>query len=69
MGNCIFNTAFVEALIADAEDENSKHDMGGNIVPYFVNKGTAQVYDFTLNDAGLDREGPNYWRDVGTIDA
>ncbi len=71
MGNYIFTTkAFVEALIADAEDENSKHDMGGNIVPYFVNKGTAQVYDFTQNDVpGSTDKDRNYWRDVGTIDA
>lgn len=71
MGNYIFNRkAFVEALIADAEDENSKHDMGGNIVPFFVNKGAAQVYDFTLNDVpGSTEKDRNYWRDVGTIDA
>lgn len=71
MGNYIFNRkAFVEALIADSEDENSKHDMGGNIVPFFVNKGSAQVYDFTLNDVpGSTEKDRNYWRDVGTIDA
>ena len=71
MGNYIFTRkAFVECLTADAEDESSKHDMGGNVVPFFVNKGQAQVYDFTKNDVpGSTFKDRNYWRDVGTIDA
>lgn len=71
MGNYIFTRkAFVEMLKADAEDPDSKHDMGGNVVPFFVNKGQAQVYDFTKNDvAGATEKDRNYWRDVGTIDA
>ncbi|MFV0405524.1 MAG: glucose-1-phosphate adenylyltransferase [Propioniciclava sp.] len=71
MGNYIFTCkAFVECLRADAEDASSKHDMGGNVVPFFVNKGTAQVYDFTKNDVpGSSVRDRNYWRDVGTIDA
>ena len=70
MGNYIFTTkAFVEALVADAA-EDTKHDMGGNMVPYFVNKGQAQVYDFTQHDVpGATEKDRNYWRDVGTIDA
>ncbi|MBK8462359.1 MAG: glucose-1-phosphate adenylyltransferase [Nigerium sp.] len=71
MGNYIFSRkAFVECLQADAEDEGSKHDMGGNIVPFFVGKGQANVYDFTKNDVpGSTEKDRNYWRDVGTIDA
>jgi len=71
MGNYIFSAApFVECLTKDAADESSKHDMGGNVVPYFVNKGTASVYDFTKNDVpGSTDKDRNYWRDVGTIDA
>ena len=71
MGNYIFTRkAFVEALHADAEDNSSKHDMGGNIVPFFVGKGQAQVYDFTANDVpGASEKDRNYWRDVGNIDA
>ncbi len=71
MGNYIFTSkAFVEALTADAEDEDSKHDMGGNIIPSFVAKGQAQVYDFTANLVpGATEKDRNYWRDVGTIDA
>ncbi len=71
MGNYIFTRkAFVECLQADASDEGSKHDMGGNIVPFFVGKNQAYVYDFTKNDVpGSTEKDRNYWRDVGTIDA
>ena len=71
MGNYIFTRkAFIEALEADAADPESKRDMGGNIVPWFVRKGQAQVYDFTLNEVpGATEKDKNYWRDVGTIDA
>ena len=71
MGNYIFTKdAFVKCLTEDAADENSKHDMGGNVVPYFVGRGRAQVYDFTQNDVpGSTEKDHSYWRDVGTIDA
>ena len=71
MGNYVFTRkAFVEALNDDALDDSSKHDMGGNIVPFFVNAGRAQVYDFTRNSVpGATDKDLNYWRDVGTIGA
>jgi glucose-1-phosphate adenylyltransferase len=71
MGNYIFTTdAMVEALIADAENENSRHDMGGDIIPNFVSRGDAQVYDFTVNEVpGSTERDKAYWRDVGTLDA
>lgn len=71
MGNYVFDAdALVEALHIDAERLDTKHDMGGDIIPYFVNKGEAGVYDFTLNDipGSTDRDR-TYWRDVGTIDS
>ncbi len=71
MGNYIFTCQpFVECLTKDAADDISKHDMGGNVVPYFVERGTAYVYDFTKNDVpGSTEKDRDYWRDVGTIDA
>jgi glucose-1-phosphate adenylyltransferase len=71
MGNYVFDAkALVEAVTQDSEDENSKHDMGGDIVPYFVNRGEAAVYDFKDNDvAGSTPRDKDYWRDVGTLDA
>jgi glucose-1-phosphate adenylyltransferase len=71
MGNYIFTTeALIEALRADAEDEDSSHDMGGNIIPWFVARKDAQVYDFAQHDyPGATDRDRGYWRDVGTIDA
>lgn len=71
MGNYIFSTdALIDALQADADDAGSRHDMGGDIVPAFVSKGEAQVYDFTANSVpGSNGRDKSYWRDVGTIDA
>ena len=71
MGNYIFTTeAFVDLLIEDAKDNNSRHDMGGNIIPAFVDAGLAGVYDFTSNEMpGATEKDRYYWRDVGTIDA
>ena len=71
MGNYIFTTdALREALARDAENPYSDHDMGGDIVPYFVEQGAAGVYDFIDNDmpGSLPRD-KQYWRDVGTLDA
>jgi len=71
MGNYVFTTdALVDCLAEDADDPSSRHDMGGNIVPAFVDAGDAQVYDFTANTVpGSTEKDRNYWRDVGTIDA
>lgn len=71
MGNYVANAdALVEAVTRDAENPTSKHDMGGDIVPWFVERGTAGVYDFIHNDvAGSTDRDRDYWRDVGTLDA
>ncbi|WP_285313805.1 glucose-1-phosphate adenylyltransferase [Pseudarthrobacter sp. fls2-241-R2A-168] len=71
MGNYVFDAdALVAALHVDAERLDTKHDMGGDIIPYFVNQGEAGVYDFTLNDIpGSTERDRTYWRDVGTIDS
>ncbi|GAA1733885.1 glucose-1-phosphate adenylyltransferase [Isoptericola hypogeus] len=71
MGNYVFDAdALVEAVTKDSSDPDSRHDMGGDIVPAFVAEGTAGVYDFIRNDipGSTDRDR-DYWRDVGTIDA
>jgi glucose-1-phosphate adenylyltransferase len=71
MGNYIFSTdALIDALSADAENEDSRHDMGGDIIPSFVSRGDGQVYDFTANEVpGSTERDKAYWRDVGTLDA
>jgi glucose-1-phosphate adenylyltransferase len=71
MGNYIFDTdALIEAVTRDAANEDSKHDMGGDIIPDFVSRGAAGVYDFRDNDvAGSTDRDRDYWRDVGTMDS
>jgi glucose-1-phosphate adenylyltransferase len=71
MGNYVFTTsALIDAVNTDAEDQSSKHDMGGSIVPMLVERGEAQVYDFSQNVVpGETERDKGYWRDVGTIDA
>jgi glucose-1-phosphate adenylyltransferase len=71
MGNYVFTTsALVDALRVDAADTSSVHDMGGSIIPMFVDKGTANVYDFARNKVpGATDRDRGYWRDVGTIDS
>ncbi len=71
MGNYVFTTsALLEALHADAKDDNSKHDLGGNLVPAMVANDDARVYDFTTNVVpGQPESQQHYWRDVGTLDS
>ncbi|MFF3037639.1 glucose-1-phosphate adenylyltransferase [Arthrobacter citreus] len=71
MGNYVFTTdALVEALRIDAERLITKHDMGGDIIPWFVERGEANVYDFTENIIpGATERDQRYWRDVGTLDS
>jgi glucose-1-phosphate adenylyltransferase len=71
MGNYVFTAdALVEALTQDAQDPSSKHDMGGSIIPIFVDRKDAAVYDFRDNKVpGSTDRDRGYWRDVGTLDS
>ena len=71
MGNYVFSAdALIDIVTRDADDEGSKHDMGGSIVPALVESGEAHVYDFSSNEVpGASEVERGYWRDVGTLDA
>jgi glucose-1-phosphate adenylyltransferase len=71
MGNYVANReALLDALARDADNPSSAHDMGGDIVPYFVEKGAAGFYDFKDNNVpGSKDRDRDYWRDVGTFDS
>ena len=71
MGNYIFKRDIMEeSLILDSEDLESRHDLGGNIIPMLTKAGQAKVYDFAHNVIpGETERDKGYWRDVGTIDA
>ncbi len=66
MGIYIFNTeVLLKALIADAEDPNSKHDFGHNILPDMLGKKKMMAYSFVDEN----KQTALYWRDVGTLDS
>ncbi len=71
MGNYVFSAkTLIEAVEEDALDEQSEHDMGGNIVTNLVASGQAGYYDFSTNIVpGATERDRGYWRDVGTMDA
>jgi glucose-1-phosphate adenylyltransferase len=71
MGNYIFSTkTLLDELLADAEDGDSTHDFGRDILPKLVEKAEVYSYDFQTNKIPGEPKGqPVYWRDVGTIDA
>jgi len=59
MGIYVFNTKFLlKQLEEDAQDKNSAHDFGKNVIPHIVEMGAAYAYPFL-----------GYWVDVGTIQA
>jgi glucose-1-phosphate adenylyltransferase len=71
MGNYVFTSdVLVDALRKDAEDSDSRHDMGRDIIPMLVRQGLAEVYDFLGNEVpGASARDAGYWRDVGTLDS
>jgi glucose-1-phosphate adenylyltransferase len=71
MGNYIFSTdVLLRELLADGQKINSSHDFGKDILPSLIGRADMYAYDFQTNVIPGDPIGsPQYWRDVGTIDA
>jgi glucose-1-phosphate adenylyltransferase len=71
MGNYVFTTdVLVDALEKDAANPDSRHDMGGDIIPMLVDQQQACVYDFRRNIVpGATSRDRDYWRDVGTLES
>jgi glucose-1-phosphate adenylyltransferase len=67
MGIYVFNRdALIESLMADAENPNSGHDFGRDIVPQMLEKGR-RIYAYNFIDE--NQKEAKYWRDIGTIEA
>ena len=66
MGIYIFKTdVLLEALHQDAQNPNSAHDFGKDLIPCLLDRRRVIAYDFRdMNDKQV-----RYWRDVGTLDA
>ena len=70
MGIYVFDWAFLrDLLIRDAEDKNSSHDFGNDLIPEIVKNGKAMAHRFSESCVTSGLETEPYWRDVGTIDA
>jgi glucose-1-phosphate adenylyltransferase len=71
MGNYIFSTdVLLRALAADGKNEDSAHDFGKDILPGLIGKADMYAYDYQTNVIPGDPIGaPQYWRDVGTLEA
>src|SRR6202035_4953537 len=66
MGIYIFNTdVLIPVLLKDAEDPDSSHDFGKNILPKML--ADYRVYAFNFVDE--NKKEALYWRDVGTLEA
>ncbi len=66
MGIYVFNTKFLfEQLIKDADNPNSTHDFGKDIIPDAIENYRVMAYPF--RDPVTNAQA--YWRDVGTVDA
>ncbi len=65
MGIYVFNKKFLrDKLIEDANDPNSSHDFGRDILPRIYPDFKVYAYPFT-NPEGIQ----SFWRDVGTIES
>ncbi|MCB1400740.1 MAG: glucose-1-phosphate adenylyltransferase [Rhodobacteraceae bacterium] len=70
MGIYVFDWAFLrDLLLRDAQDPNSSHDFGNDLIPEIVRNGKAMAHRFSESCVTSGLETEPYWRDVGTIDA
>ncbi len=68
MGIYIFDKeVLTRALLDDAEDPNSSHDFGKDVIPKLVNNQSVYAYKFGSEEGRVTQDA--YWRDVGTIDS
>jgi glucose-1-phosphate adenylyltransferase len=66
MGVYVFNTdVLLPVLLKDAEDPDSSHDFGKDILPKILDQ--YKLYAFNFVDE--NKKEALYWRDVGTIEA
>ncbi len=70
MGIYVFETDFlIDLLRRDAENKDSSHDFGKDLIPDLVRNGTARAHPFSRSCVMSGSESKPYWRDVGTVAA
>ena len=62
---CFNRELLLEAMLRDAEDPNSTHDFGRDVVPKLIDHHRVFMYPFVDEN----RKQAQYWRDIGTIEA
>ncbi|MGA1796779.1 MAG: glucose-1-phosphate adenylyltransferase [bacterium] len=65
MGVYIFNTSVLAELLEDDAWQDTEHDFGKNIIPASLGRKIVHAYNFI----DKNRKSPQYWRDVGTVEA
>lgn len=66
MGIYVFRTqVLLDALHEDAQNPDSAHDFGKDVIPRLLHKSCIVAYNFD----DLNATQQPYWRDVGTLDA
>jgi glucose-1-phosphate adenylyltransferase len=63
---CFNRDLLIDATITDAEDPNSGHDFGRDVIPRLIGQGR-RVYSYDFVDE--NKKEAQYWRDIGTIEA
>ncbi|MCG8508343.1 MAG: glucose-1-phosphate adenylyltransferase [Rhodospirillales bacterium] len=70
MGIYVFNADFLyDALRRDAQNPESSHDFGKDVVPGLVSNCRLLAHRFGNSCVYTGEETEPYWRDVGTVDA
>src|SRR5579864_1866448 len=70
MGIYVFDTRFlIDRLVHDAEDPNSTHDFGRDMIPHVAMPHRAHAPRLSASCIRNVDEPEPYWRDVGTVDA
>jgi glucose-1-phosphate adenylyltransferase len=66
MGVYLFNAdVLIPVLLKDAENQQSSHDFGKDILPRMIDDYRVYAYDFVDEN----KKDARYWRDVGTLEA
>ncbi|MEN9485156.1 MAG: glucose-phosphate adenylyltransferase [Pseudomonadota bacterium] len=70
MGIYVFSAEYLYKLLEDdANDPNSEHDFGKNLIPRAVAEQQALAHPFSMSAVANPPYSRAYWRDVGTVDA
>ncbi len=62
---CFNRDTLIQVMMEDAEDPQSGHDFGKDVIPRLIE--THRVYSYNFVDE--NKKEAQYWRDIGTVEA